>query len=318
MHIHIVTKGDTLWKIARSYNVSFEELKKLNAHLANPEYIVPGMKIFIPETKKMESINHPFSEHRPVNKKSEMREEINIQQHPGTHPSFQPVQPIQPSHLKQQMRPVPSTPSVHPKQQMHPVQPSHPTHPKEQMRPIQPSHPIPPKQQVRPVPIPVPIIPIQPQPKPVPDLDMTQSPGGWRLIESTSIHINIHNDNREVEFTTPVVPSTPVVPVIPPPKPTPPVQQVPPPVVEEATPIFPQMFPCDPCQQMQPCDPCQQMQPFPFMHHQMHPHMFQPMLPSMHPQMHPHMQQQMQGHGGMPCAHVCFVPVYPCPPFQPF
>lgn len=48
MEVHIVVKGDTLWKIARQYGVPFEELKRINAHLANPDYIVPGMKIFLP------------------------------------------------------------------------------------------------------------------------------------------------------------------------------------------------------------------------------------------------------------------------------
>ena len=48
MEVHIVVKGDTLWKIARQYGIPFEELKRVNAHLANPDYIVPGMKIFLP------------------------------------------------------------------------------------------------------------------------------------------------------------------------------------------------------------------------------------------------------------------------------
>lgn len=50
MRIHIVQKGDTLWKIARQHGISFEDLKRLNAHLANPDYIVPGMEIVLPET----------------------------------------------------------------------------------------------------------------------------------------------------------------------------------------------------------------------------------------------------------------------------
>ncbi|AYC29734.1 LysM peptidoglycan-binding domain-containing protein [Paenisporosarcina cavernae] len=50
MNIHIVQKGDTLWKIAKMHNVPFEEIKKANAHLANPDYIVPGMKVFVPVT----------------------------------------------------------------------------------------------------------------------------------------------------------------------------------------------------------------------------------------------------------------------------
>ena len=49
VEVHIVQKGDTLWKISRQHGVSFDELKRVNAHLANPDYIVPGMKIMLPK-----------------------------------------------------------------------------------------------------------------------------------------------------------------------------------------------------------------------------------------------------------------------------
>ena len=49
MRVHIVQKGDTLWKIAKQYSIGFDELKRLNAHLANPDYIVPGMEIYLPD-----------------------------------------------------------------------------------------------------------------------------------------------------------------------------------------------------------------------------------------------------------------------------
>ncbi|MHC8522687.1 SafA/ExsA family spore coat assembly protein [Rossellomorea sp. H39__3] len=48
MKIHIVQKGDTLWKIAKKYGVNFEELKHMNAQLSNPDMIMPGMKIKVP------------------------------------------------------------------------------------------------------------------------------------------------------------------------------------------------------------------------------------------------------------------------------
>lgn len=62
MKIHIVKKGDTLWKIAEMYEVDFEELKQMNAHLAHPDMIMPGMKIRIPIHKK-ESIKETNKEH---------------------------------------------------------------------------------------------------------------------------------------------------------------------------------------------------------------------------------------------------------------
>ena len=49
MRIYIVQQGDTLWKIARQHNVNFEQLKQMNNHLANPDFIMPGMEIFLPE-----------------------------------------------------------------------------------------------------------------------------------------------------------------------------------------------------------------------------------------------------------------------------
>lgn len=49
MRIHIVQKGETLWRIAKQYGIGLDELKRLNTHLANPDYIVPGMEIILPE-----------------------------------------------------------------------------------------------------------------------------------------------------------------------------------------------------------------------------------------------------------------------------
>ncbi|PGZ17164.1 SafA/ExsA family spore coat assembly protein, partial [Bacillus cereus] len=50
MKIHIVQKGDTLWKIAKKYGVDFETLKKANTQLSNPDLIMPGMKIKVPSS----------------------------------------------------------------------------------------------------------------------------------------------------------------------------------------------------------------------------------------------------------------------------
>lgn len=51
MKIHIAQKDETLWNIAKKYNVSFEELKNNNTHLSSPEAIYPGMKIKVPVSK---------------------------------------------------------------------------------------------------------------------------------------------------------------------------------------------------------------------------------------------------------------------------
>lgn len=50
VRIHIVQKGETLWRIAKQYGIGLDELKSLNSHLANPDYIVPGMEIILPDS----------------------------------------------------------------------------------------------------------------------------------------------------------------------------------------------------------------------------------------------------------------------------
>ncbi|MGM7636543.1 SafA/ExsA family spore coat assembly protein [Bacillus sp. Hm123] len=61
MKIHIVQKGDTLWTIAKKYGVNFEELKKMNAQLSNPDLIMPGMKIKVPTSAGMPNKEMPKS-----------------------------------------------------------------------------------------------------------------------------------------------------------------------------------------------------------------------------------------------------------------
>lgn len=66
MKIHIVQRGDTLWSIAEKNGVSFEEVQKLNAHLANPDMIVPGMKIKLPDTAMTMEKGHPYANNKPL------------------------------------------------------------------------------------------------------------------------------------------------------------------------------------------------------------------------------------------------------------
>ncbi|WP_051330752.1 SafA/ExsA family spore coat assembly protein [Aneurinibacillus terranovensis] len=48
MKIHIVKRGDTLWKIAKRYGVDFKTLLEANTHIKNPDKIMPGMKVKVP------------------------------------------------------------------------------------------------------------------------------------------------------------------------------------------------------------------------------------------------------------------------------
>lgn len=78
VRIHIVQKGDTLWKIAKEYGISFEDLKRLNVHLANPDYIVPGMEIILPERIHKEA---------PVQPKQHVKESVKKEVPKPTPPS---------------------------------------------------------------------------------------------------------------------------------------------------------------------------------------------------------------------------------------
>ncbi len=118
LHVHVVQKGDTLWKISRQYGVSFDEVKRLNAHLANPDYIVPGMKIFVPEkaTKKHEMKEHPYTNDRPVKKS---KEEYTAQPAPKPMPAPKPTKPtMQPPMPQPIPQPMPQPPVQMPPQMM--------------------------------------------------------------------------------------------------------------------------------------------------------------------------------------------------------
>lgn len=72
MKIHVVQKGETLWKIAQKYGVDFEQVKQLNTQLSNPDMVMPGMKIKIPSTTKQ------VTKEVPVQKE--------VEQYPAKHP----------------------------------------------------------------------------------------------------------------------------------------------------------------------------------------------------------------------------------------
>lgn len=45
----VVQKGDSMWKIAKRYNVSFTEVLRLNSHYPDKHLIHPGDKIELPD-----------------------------------------------------------------------------------------------------------------------------------------------------------------------------------------------------------------------------------------------------------------------------
>lgn len=91
MKIHIVQKGDTLWKIAKKYGVDFEELKKMNSQLSNPDMIMPGMKVKVPTTggsvvKHVGNPGNPGNQGNPGKKEFPQAVHPFAQQQPPTLP----------------------------------------------------------------------------------------------------------------------------------------------------------------------------------------------------------------------------------------
>ncbi|MFK2824508.1 SafA/ExsA family spore coat assembly protein [Bacillus sp. B190/17] len=133
MRIHIVQKGDTLWTIAKKYGVNFDELKKLNAQLSNPDLIMPGMKIKVPTPAGS-----------PKKEMPKKAKEAPIVPSPAP-VKEQPV-PVPPIEIEEE-QPMPISPVTEQPMQIPPA--------KEQPKPVSPV-----KEQ------PMPVSPVKKQPKP--------------------------------------------------------------------------------------------------------------------------------------------------------
>lgn len=146
MKIHIVQKGDTLWKVAKKYGVNFEQLKKMNSQLSNPDMLMPGMKIKIPE-----GTAHPIKNNTNTKVKFGSVKEAPV--------TPAPITTVQPESSLQKPKEAPIQPQAMPVQPKEmPIQPP--------VMPIQPKEM--PIQQVIPTPPPMPVkkeMPIQPMEK---------------------------------------------------------------------------------------------------------------------------------------------------------
>ncbi|MDI3411284.1 SafA/ExsA family spore coat assembly protein [Bacillus sonorensis] len=78
MKIHIVQKGDSLEKIAERYNVDFQELKKLNSQLSNPDLIMPGMKIKVPSGECLGQKEEQLNMRKEPPKKKELPKKTEL------------------------------------------------------------------------------------------------------------------------------------------------------------------------------------------------------------------------------------------------
>nr|WP_106780122.1 LysM domain-containing protein [Lysinibacillus timonensis] len=183
---HVVQKGDTLWKIAKQYGVSFDELKRLNGHLGNHDYILQGMEIILPDNASEGTLTGPTT--GPMNSKERLTAPIT--------PSPAPVAPVEdvvpsveapptkeqltqplPEYVMPQPEPIPA-PQPMPQPQIQPeIMPEFNFSPKIQLTQPQPQpQPMP---MPMPMPQPQPIImqmPQQPQPMPQPQPIMIEFP----------------------------------------------------------------------------------------------------------------------------------------------
>ncbi|WP_328701016.1 SafA/ExsA family spore coat assembly protein [Aquibacillus kalidii] len=82
MKIHVVQKGETLWKIAQKYGVDFQELKKMNTQLSNPDMIMPGMKIKVPSTSKQVKKEQPIDKEMKKYPANQVKKEEPKTTHP--------------------------------------------------------------------------------------------------------------------------------------------------------------------------------------------------------------------------------------------
>lgn len=103
MRVHVVQKGDTLWKIAKQYSIGFDELKRLNAHLANPDYIVPGMEIYLPDGHHVKEKPKEHIKEKPIEKPHNVvpphtpaPQPPKVEQPIAPQPHWQPPQPVWP------------------------------------------------------------------------------------------------------------------------------------------------------------------------------------------------------------------------------
>lgn len=199
VEVHIVQKGDTLWKISRQYGISFEELKRVNAHLATPDYIVPGMKIFLPnqaqgkkETDNKKGVAQKKEEIPPVVEKKPVK--------PPASSKEEEKKPEPPTEQKEPI-PLPKPPAITKK----PIEKEKIEKPKEKKQPVDPpkiekkeegvpkkpkqEHSNPPPHTNQKTPPMQPMIPVQPYP-------VFGIPCGWMPIYDADCYTHYYPGQR--------------------------------------------------------------------------------------------------------------------------
>lgn len=121
MKIHIVQKGDSLWKIAKKYGVNFELLKKTNSQLSNPDMLMPGMKIKIPETNSSPKKETDTKVNFGV-KEAPIQNVTQAKPQPMKQPAVKEM-PKMPTQKKESVKEMPKMPYVAPKATVKPIIP---------------------------------------------------------------------------------------------------------------------------------------------------------------------------------------------------
>ncbi|GAA0294977.1 morphogenetic protein associated with SpoVID [Gracilibacillus halotolerans] len=78
MKIHVVQDNETLWTISQKYGVSLDAIIAANTQIANPDMIMPGMKIRIPGDSS--SKQHQQQQQQSLPKKQQQVQQQQIQQ----------------------------------------------------------------------------------------------------------------------------------------------------------------------------------------------------------------------------------------------
>lgn len=77
MLIYTVQKGDTLWQIARRNRISLESLIAANPQILDPNQIMPGMQIKVPQNTNVHDETYPM---RPTDDTRPGEQAGNIEQ----------------------------------------------------------------------------------------------------------------------------------------------------------------------------------------------------------------------------------------------
>ncbi|MGE7543633.1 LysM peptidoglycan-binding domain-containing protein [Sporosarcina newyorkensis] len=210
MEVHIVVKGDTLWKIARQYNIPFEELKRVNAHLANPDYIVPGMKIFLPMDKKKPT--HKGESSKPHDKTPQKPAKPSQPEMKPPTPAPKPTpKPEKPHPPAQQVPPLPQKPQMpQTPQKPHTPPPQKPQLPQKPQTPQTPQYP---QQPLEPQTPPAPQMPMMPNMPSVPMWQAVFPICGWMPIFDADCHPHMPQQPIHPPMQAPIKPLPPKAPI---------------------------------------------------------------------------------------------------------